>query len=95
MLILGGGILAIFSLANAFCNTYASFISMRAMTGIGGGIILPNAVAVLTIMIPPGQARNITLATFAASPPCGALLGALLAGTFLQYTAWKWLFISM
>ncbi|KAH6685853.1 major facilitator superfamily [Plectosphaerella plurivora] len=95
MLILGGVLLAIFSLANAFCNTYESFIAMRAMTGIGGGIILPNAVAVLTIMIPPGQARNITLATFAASPPCGALIGALLAGVFLQYTAWKWLFISI
>ncbi|KAK1853746.1 efflux pump antibiotic resistance [Colletotrichum chrysophilum] len=93
MLFLGGGIIVVFSLGNAFCKTYESFVAMRAMTGIGGGIIMPNAVAVLTIMIPPGQSRNITLAAFAASPPCGALVGALLAGVFLEYTEWKWFFI--
>ncbi|KAF4838916.1 putative MFS-type transporter [Colletotrichum tropicale] len=93
MLFLGGGIIVIFSLGNAFCKTYESFVAMRAMTGIGGGIIMPNAVAVLTIMIPPGQSRNVTLAAFAASPPCGALVGALLVGVFLEYTEWKWFFI--
>ncbi|KAF4913635.1 putative MFS-type transporter [Colletotrichum fructicola] len=93
MLFLGGGIIVVFSLGNAFCKTYESFVAMRAMTGIGGGIIMPNAVAVLTIMIPPGQSRNITLAAFAAPPPCGALVGALLAGVFLEYTEWKWFFV--
>lgn len=95
MLFLGGGIIVVFSLGNAFCKTYESFVAMRAMTGIGGGIIMPDAVAVLTIMIPPGQSRNVTLAAFAASPPCGALVGALLAGMFLEYTEWKWFFIVM
>ncbi|KAG5743988.1 hypothetical protein H9Q70_013315 [Fusarium xylarioides] len=67
---------------------------MRAMTGVGGGILMPNAVASLMIATPPGPARNATLAVFAASPPIGALLGALLAGVFLQETAeGKWLFI--
>lgn len=56
---------------------------------------MPNAVATLTIMVPPGRARNITLATFAATPPLGALVGALLAGAFLQYAEWKWLFITV
>ncbi|KAI8312327.1 hypothetical protein K4K59_006209 [Colletotrichum sp. SAR11_240] len=93
MLFLGGGIIVVFSLGNAFYKTYESFVAMRAMTGIGGGIVMPNAVAVLTIMIPPGQSRNVTLAAFAASPPCGALVGALLAGVFLEYTEWKWFFI--
>ncbi|PYI07173.1 MFS general substrate transporter [Aspergillus sclerotiicarbonarius CBS 121057] len=93
LLLLGVFIITVFSLCNAFCNTYVSFVAVRALTGIGGGIIMPNAVATLTIMVPPGKARNITLATFAATPPVGALVGALLAGTFLQYTEWKWHFI--
>ncbi|RAL05476.1 MFS general substrate transporter [Aspergillus ibericus CBS 121593] len=93
LLLLGVFIITVFSLCNAFCNTYVSFVAVRALTGIGGGIVMPNAVATLTIMVPPGKARNITLATFAATPPVGALVGALLAGTFLQYTEWKWHFI--
>jgi len=86
-------IIAIFSLVNAFCTTYTSFVAMRAITGIGGGILMPNAVATLTLMIPPGKARNFTLAVFAASPPLGAMTGALLAGAFLQYSAWKYFFV--
>ncbi|KAJ5398807.1 MFS general substrate transporter [Penicillium sp. CMV-2018d] len=95
LLILGGAILVVFSLANAFCNTYVSFIAMRALTGVGGGILMPNAVATLTIMVPPGKARNFTLATFAASPPIGAMIGALIAGAVLKYTEWKWHFIIL
>jgi MFS family permease len=95
LLLLGGIIIVIFSICNAFCNTYTSFIAIRALTGVGGGVVMPNAVATLTIMVPPGRARNVTLATFAATPPLGALVGALLAGIFLQYAEWKWLFITV
>ncbi|GAM36590.1 hypothetical protein TCE0_018f05791 [Talaromyces pinophilus] len=95
LLLLGGIIIVSFSICNAFCNTYTSFIAIRALTGVGGGVVMPNAVATLTIMVPPGRARNVTLATFAATPPLGALVGALLAGSFLQYTEWKWLFITV
>ncbi|KAL0263048.1 hypothetical protein SLS55_002023 [Diplodia seriata] len=93
MLLLGGAIIVVFSLINAFCTTYESFIALRALTGIGGGILMPNAVAMLTIMVPPGRMRNITLAAFAASPPVGAMVGALLAGAFIEKTEWKYFFI--
>ncbi|KAJ5093600.1 MFS general substrate transporter [Penicillium angulare] len=93
LLLLGGAIFVIFSICNAFCNTYSSFIAVRALTGIGGGIMMPNAVAALTIMIPPGKTRNYTLALFAASPPIGALIGALIVGAVFKFTEWKWFFI--
>jgi MFS family permease len=95
MLLLGASIITVFSLGNAFCKTYEAFITVRAMTGIGGGILMPNAVAILTIMVPPGRSRNVTLATFAASPPVGALIGALLAGLFLGIGEWKYMYIVM
>lgn len=56
---------------------------------------MPNAVATLTIMVPPGKVRNFTLAIFAASPPVGAGIGALMIGAFLEYSEWKWHFISV
>lgn len=93
LLLLGGAIIVVFSLVNAFCTTYESFVAVRALTGIGGGILMPNAVAMLTIMVPPGRARNITLATFAASPPIGAMFGAFITGGFLEKSEWKYIFI--
>ncbi|RKL43954.1 hypothetical protein BFJ70_g4266 [Fusarium oxysporum] len=95
LLLLGGVIIVTFSIANAFCNTYNAFIAIRALTGVGGGILMPNAVATLTIMVPPGKVRNFTLAIFAASPPVGAGIGSLMIGAFLEYSEWKWHFISV
>lgn len=95
LLLLGGVFIIVFSIANAFCTTYNSFVAIRALTGVGGGILMPNAVATLTIMVPPGKARNFTLATFAASPPVGAGIGALMMGAFLQSSQWKWHFVSV
>ncbi|KAK3618904.1 hypothetical protein LTR22_026195 [Elasticomyces elasticus] len=95
MLLIGGMIITIGSLANAFCGTYETFVGVRALTGIGGGIIMPNAVATLTLMVPPGKARDVTLAVFASSPPVGAMIGALLAGVTLEFIHWKWLFIIL
>ncbi|PYH94663.1 MFS general substrate transporter [Aspergillus ellipticus CBS 707.79] len=87
-LLLVGALIVVFSICNAFCTT-----SVRALTGMGGGILMPNAVAALTNMIPPGKARNFSLATFAASPPIGALIGTLVVGTIFEHTDWKWFFI--
>ncbi|KAF5022718.1 hypothetical protein F66182_5266 [Fusarium sp. NRRL 66182] len=48
--LIGCTIFTIFSLANGFCKTHDSFITMRALTGVGGGVFMPNAVSILTTM---------------------------------------------
>ncbi|KAK7414993.1 hypothetical protein QQX98_006226 [Neonectria punicea] len=93
--LLGCAIFAAFSLVNAFCTTYESFIAARALTGVGGGFFMPNAVSSITITVPPGRSRNLLLGFFAASPPIGGVIGALLAGVFTQYVSWKWLFLVL
>ncbi len=95
---LGLLIFAVFSLASAFCRSYDSFIATRALTGVGGGVFMPNAVTVLTLMVPPGKARNITLGLFAAAPPLGGVMGALMVGPIADSgNIWKWtaLFVAM
>ncbi len=84
--------MALFSLLNGFCTNYNAFIAMRALTGVGGGIISPNAVAIVTMMLPPGRTRNITIGFFAASAPIGGWLGALFSGLFVQLSNWQYLF---
>lgn len=93
--LLGCAVFTLFSLINAFMKTYDSFIAMRALTGVGGGIFMPNAVSIITTMVPPGRSRNVVLGFFAASPPLGGMIGALLTGVFMDNLSWTWLFVLM
>ena len=94
LLLVGGAWFSICSLANGFCTSYISFTIARALTGIGGALIMPNAVAMISITVGPGRMRNLSVASFAASAPLGGWLGALIVAII---TPWKWvcLFLAM
>ena len=68
---------------------------MRALTGIGGGLIMPNAVAMITIMVPPGRSRNVAMGFFGSSAPIGSFIGCVLAGVFVELVSWEWMFFFM
>lgn len=96
--LVGLAIFAAFSFINGFCRSFEAFIAMRAFTGIGGGIFMPNAVTILALMVPPGKARNVLLGLFAAAPPIGGVIGAVLSGLSAaspDYWAWTYLFGGM
>lgn len=92
---MGGAIIAVFSLVNAFTTTYNAFIAVRALTGIGGGLIMPNAVAMITIIVPPGRTRNLTMGFFAAAAPIGGWVGGLIAGLFMTTQRWQMMFVFL
>lgn len=95
LILLGTLLFAISSFGNAFCRTYDSFVAVRALTGIGAGMFMPNAVATITTMVPPGRSRNITMSFFASAPPIGGTLGGVLIGVFFELVGWPWLFMIM
>ncbi|KAI3394026.1 hypothetical protein diail_3290 [Diaporthe ilicicola] len=92
-LVVGGAIIAVFSLVNAFTPTYNSFVAVRALTGIGGGLIMPNAVAMITVVVAPGRTRNLTMGFFAAAAPIGGWVGAVIAGLFMMTPRWQMMFV--
>ncbi|KAJ5801811.1 uncharacterized protein N7518_003879 [Penicillium psychrosexuale] len=93
LVLAGGAWLTICTLASAFCNNFFAFVTMRALAGLGGAFIMPNAVAMISSTNPPGRVRNLSLGLFGASAPVGGYFGALFLGAFLQRTEWKWFFI--
>lgn len=95
LLLAGGAWLTVCTLASAFCNNFFAFVTMRALAGLGGAFIMPNAVAMISSTNPPGRVRNLSLGMFGASAPMGGYFGALFLGAFLQRTEWKWFFIFM
>ncbi|KAH8705859.1 putative transporter [Talaromyces proteolyticus] len=93
LLVIGGIWLSVCILISAFCNNFFAFVTMRALAGVGGALIMPNAAAMISVTNPPGRVRNLSLGLFGASAPIGGYLGALFLGAFLEKTDWKWCFI--
>jgi MFS family permease len=82
----------IWSLINGFCSNFVAFNVARAMSGIGGALIMPNAVAMIGITCQPGRTRNVALGFFGASAPMAGSVGSLFAGAVVQYIGWSWIF---
>jgi MFS family permease len=47
------------SLGSGFSNNIIALSFMRGLTSIGGGLLTPNALALLGINFPPGRQRNL------------------------------------
>lgn len=89
--LIGLFLFGICSVANGFCRSFSSFVAVRALSGVGGGIYMPNAITALGLMVPAGSTRNLLYGIFAAAPPIGGLVGALLAGLCAEWDdLWSW-----
>ncbi|KAL4899796.1 hypothetical protein BDW74DRAFT_188939 [Aspergillus multicolor] len=94
MLLGGGAWLVLCSFIGAFVHTnFFAFVTMRALAGVGGACIMPNAVAMIAITNPPGRVRNLSLGFFAASAPLGGYFSALFLGALMEKTHWRWFFV--
>lgn len=93
ILLVGGFWFMLWSFLNIPCISFLSFCIARGFTGIGGALIAPNAVAMISITFPPGKMRNLCLGIFGAAAPIGGYMGAVFAGVFTQFTPWWYLFL--
>jgi MFS family permease len=82
-------------LINGFCESFVAFNLARAMSGIGGALIIPNAVAMIGVTCPPCKARNLLMGFFGASAPIEGAAGGVLAGAVLEFGHSKWMFFAM
>ncbi|PWY67885.1 MFS general substrate transporter [Aspergillus heteromorphus CBS 117.55] len=93
LVLAGGAWLSLCTLISAFCNSFYAFVTMRALAGLGGALVMPNVVAMIASTNPPGRVRNLSLGFFAASAPTGGYFGALFLGAFMEKAEWKWFFV--
>jgi MFS family permease len=80
----------VWSFASGYADNLVGLCILRGMAGIGGGILVPNAVAMLGITFPPGKQRNLAMGLFGAMAPAGAAGGKLIVGIFVQLAPWRW-----
>jgi len=95
MLTAGGVWWVLWALCGGFANNLVAMCLMRGLCGMGGGLMVPNIVALLGITFPPGPKRNLSFALFGAMAPVGAAGGSLIAAVVIQLTEFKWLFMLL
>ena len=92
MLALGCIWWVIWHLASGFAPDLVVLCLFRGLAGVGGGFMVPNAVALLGITIPPGKKRNLAFGMFGVTAPVGAAGGTAVATLFVQLAEWRWAF---
>lgn len=80
------------SLACGLAQSSGVLIGARAMQGLGGAIISPAALSILTVTFPEGQERNRALGVWGAVAGGGIALGVILGGILSQGPGWRWVF---
>jgi EmrB/QacA subfamily drug resistance transporter len=80
------------SLFGGFATSQAWLLTARAIQGVGGAIIAPTALALITTNFPEGQERNRAFGVYAAMSGGGSAAGLLLGGILTTYLSWRWVF---
>ena len=89
----GTALFALTSLACAVASSRGLLIGARALQGIGGAVIAPASLSIITSSLPEGAARNRGLGVWAAMGGLGAASGALLGGLLTQIFGWPAIFL--
>jgi EmrB/QacA subfamily drug resistance transporter len=84
------------SLAGGLADSRALLIAARAAQGLGGAVIAPASLSILTTTFPEGAARNRAVGIWGAMGGAGGAAGVLLGGVLTDLLGWRWiLFINV
>jgi EmrB/QacA subfamily drug resistance transporter len=84
------------SLLGGFATSQAWLLASRALQGVGGAMVAPTALALITTTFPEGAQRNRAMGVYAAMSGGGAALGLVAGGLLTTYLSWRWvLFVNV
>ena len=92
LFIVGVALFAVSSLLAGLAWSEGSLIAFRALQGLGGALLSPAALSVLTTTFAEGRERNIALGVWGAASGSGGAAGTLLGGVLTSYVGWSWIF---
>jgi len=86
---------ALFTLGSALCATAQSdrtLVAFRVLQGLGGGVVLPIALA-YTYRLSPPEKVGVVMGLMGIPILFAPALGPVLAGWLVQYATWRWIFL--
>jgi EmrB/QacA subfamily drug resistance transporter len=84
------------SLAGGLAQSEAWLIAARAVQGLGGAIVSPAALSIITTTFSEGPDRNRALGVWGAVAGAGGAAGVMLGGILTTGLSWRWvLFVNV
>ena len=84
------------SLLGGLAQSEGQLIAARALQGLGGAILSPAALSIVTTMFTEGAERNRAFGVWGAVAGSGGAVGVLLGGILTDQLGWEWvLFVNV
>ncbi len=80
------------SLAAGFTSNGLELVVVRAVQGLGGSLMAPAALALLTVTFPAGRQRDVALGIWGGLAGLGGTLGVVIGGVLVDALSWRWIF---
>jgi EmrB/QacA subfamily drug resistance transporter len=87
----GLGIFTVASAAAALAPNVESLIAARAVQGVGGAIITPLTLTILSAAVPADK-RGLALGAWGGIGGLGVALGPVVGGAVVEGLSWQWIF---
>jgi EmrB/QacA subfamily drug resistance transporter len=81
------------SLAGGLSQSQGMLVIARGVQGLGGAIVAPVTLSILTTTFTEGAERNRALAAWGAMGAAGGATGNLLGGVLTDVLGWQWILI--
>jgi EmrB/QacA subfamily drug resistance transporter len=91
MLVIGMGLFTLGSAAAALAPTIELLVAARALQGVGGAIVTPLTLTILTAAV-PAEKRGLALGAWSGIAGLAIAVGPLVGGAVTQGIAWQWIF---
>jgi EmrB/QacA subfamily drug resistance transporter len=92
LFIAGVALFTLASLVNGFAQSSAMLIGGRALQGLGGALVSPAALSIVTTTFSDGTERTRALGVWSAIAAGGAAVGLLAGGVLTDLASWRWVF---
>ena len=86
--------LFVFTLASALCGISQSvneLIAARILQGVGGALLTPQTLAILTSIFPP-ERRGAAFGVWGGVAGLATIAGPTIGGAIITYINWRWIF---
>jgi EmrB/QacA subfamily drug resistance transporter len=84
------------SLLGGLSTSQGMLVGARALQGLGGAVVAPATLSILTTTFAEGHERNRALSFWGAMGGAGGAMGALLGGVLTDLLGWQWiLFVNV
>jgi EmrB/QacA subfamily drug resistance transporter len=96
MFIAGIVVFSLASLLGGLAQSEGTLVAARALQGVGGAIVAPSTLAILTTTFREGPERARAFAAWGAVAAAGGSAGGLVGGVLTEWLSWRWiLFVNL